>query len=408
MKVFKVNFLQASKTKANGTKLVMCRFGYGNDVQDLNTSISCLPSEWNSATQKVINHASSTDYNNIIDSLKVDLVKIDASAILSGIKNVDSKYIKSIHLGTDRKEYGIITLWNGKLDTVKSVVASGRNTVGSINAERTQKRRLERYLTGSLSIVDILISKIDVEFCQKFYDFLRSIVQDEPARMTFARFKMILQKQVDFGNLTKNPANLIKVFRGKPKKFVWLNLSEVEKLVNLPLVGLAESTERDRICLQCYTGASHSDLEKISLKDVQTDHNGDEFLIIHRKKTDELCSIPLHPEAKKILQKYKNGYIPSISTQNRNTHLLQICQRAGITKKVTTHVGRHTFAMLARHEWDIPLDIVQAIMGHATSKTTERYYLQMQAETVNTAFFKGIKKGKKAISSKFNHKKVPK
>ena len=392
MKVFKVNFVLAPKAKKNGTKSVLCRFGYGKDVEDVYLPISCLPSAFCTVTKRIINHVLANTWNDILDNIKVELTKIDASAILSGIKNVDSKYIKSIYLGTDRKEYGIIALWNAKLETAKSVVASGRNTVGSINAERTQKRRLERFLTSSLSILDILISKIDVEFCQNFYDYLRSIVGTDPARMTFVRFKTILQTQVDKGNITLNPAKEIKLFRAKPKNFVYLTLSEVETLFNFKFAGIAESTERDRIVLQCYTGAGHSDLEKISLKDIQTDVNGNDFLLIRRRKTDELCTIPLHPNAKKILQKYENGFIPSIATQNRNTHLIQICQRVGITKKVTTHVGRHTFAMLARYEWDIQLDVVQNILGHATSKTTERYYLQMQPKTVNKAFFEGIKK----------------
>ena len=182
MKIFKVNFLLAPATKKNGTKAIVCRFGYGKDTQDVYTSIACIPSDFDNTTKRIKNNVLANSWNDILDNVKVDLTKIDASAILNGIKNADSKYIKSIYLGTNCKEYGIIALWNDKLDTVKSVVASGRNTVGSINAERTQKRRLERYLTSILLIADILISKIDVEFCQKFYDFLRSIVQDEPAK----------------------------------------------------------------------------------------------------------------------------------------------------------------------------------------------------------------------------------
>ena len=57
MKIFKVNFLLATTTKKNGTKSVICRFGYGKDVKEVGTGIFCLPSEWDTNTQQVANKA---------------------------------------------------------------------------------------------------------------------------------------------------------------------------------------------------------------------------------------------------------------------------------------------------------------------------------------------------------------
>lgn len=388
MKIFKVDFYHTGKPKANGTKSIICRFGYGKDTQDVGTGIFCVADDWNKDTQTVVNNANSDLYNKKIAILRGKLNEIEMGANFAKKGKVDATLIKSVYEGKDRPNFGIIGLWEQSITVKRNVLAKTRNTFESLRNDTVKKKRLVRFL-ATLDKKEILISDIDVKFCIDFGNFLNSIISLEPARMTYARFKGLLSVQLDLGNIDNNPANSHKMATGKAKKFVWLTYEEVLKILNFDFVSVGEQTEAHRFCLQCLTGASHADVHKICLNEVQTGTNGVDYITISREKTDETCTIPIFAEVKELLSKYENGFIPNISVQRRNTHLLQVCQRVGITKKVTTHAGRHTFAMLARHHKDIAIDVVANIMGHATSRTTEKYYSQMLAETV----IKGFKGG---------------
>ena len=52
--------------------------------------------------------------------------------------------------------------------------------------------------------------------------------------------------------------------------------------------------------------------------------------------------------------------------------LKSLAQECGI-KHITWHSLRHAFGTYALEQWDVPLWIVQRVMGHTDSRTTERY-----------------------------------
>ena len=83
-----------------------------------------------------------------------------------------------------------------------------------------------------------------------------------------------------------------------------------------------------------------------------------------------VSGIPLSPLAEYILDKY-NYQLPVPSNVKMNAYLKEIQDLSGITKKLTTHVARHTAATLFLNN-GTSLDSVAAILGHASTKMTER------------------------------------
>jgi site-specific recombinase XerD len=55
-----------------------------------------------------------------------------------------------------------------------------------------------------------------------------------------------------------------------------------------------------------------------------------------------------------------------------NAYLMEIGTIQGIEKKLTTHVARHTFAVLML-EKGLPLETVSHILGHSSTKITSIY-----------------------------------
>jgi site-specific recombinase XerD len=129
-----------------------------------------------------------------------------------------------------------------------------------------------------------------------------------------------------------------------------------------------------------YTGLSYCDLNALTKNDIQLSINGNKIIKISRKKTREYCMIPLISKAETIIEKYNNHpkvlksvlALPVISNQKINQYLLEIQKELKITKKMTCHVARHSFATNAL-EMGVPIETVSKALGHSSIKTTQIY-----------------------------------
>ena len=64
---------------------------------------------------------------------------------------------------------------------------------------------------------------------------------------------------------------------------------------------------------------------------------------------------------------------PRISNQKLNSYLKEIADACDITKNVTFHVARHTFATTITLSNGVPIETVSKILGHTKLATTQIY-----------------------------------
>ena len=122
-----------------------------------------------------------------------------------------------------------------------------------------------------------------------------------------------------------------------------------------------------------------------------TDADGELWIRKHREKTDELSSIPLLEIPRQIIEKYSDHkkiigtdrLLPVLSNQRCNGYLKEIADLAGITKKLTTHVARHTFACLSLDN-HVSIETISKMLGHSNIKTTQTY-AKMQHKTIKNS-----------------------
>ena len=88
-------------------------------------------------------------------------------------------------------------------------------------------------------------------------------------------------------------------------------------------------------------------------------------------------------KAKAILEKY-NYELPSISLEKYNLYLKALAAHCDIAKRLTSHMGRHTFATTALHN-GIRIEVVSKMLSHSDIKTTQ-IYAKVLAEDVMAAF----------------------
>jgi len=166
------------------------------------------------------------------------------------------------------------------------------------------------------------------------------------------------------------------------------DLEEVD-LENIP--GLKAT--RDMFVFSCYAGGVRiSDLLVLKWKNILEDH-----LVIQMKKTGGMQMVKLPNKALAILKRFKNetttpnSYVFPYVTDDKdidtplkrhdyvgkktsliNKNLKSIATRAKISKKITFHVARHTFATIALKK-GIRIEYVSKLLGHANLKETQFY-----------------------------------
>ena len=136
----------------------------------------------------------------------------------------------------------------------------------------------------------------------------------------------------------------------------------------------------DLSIFQAYGGGmSYIDMVNFKPEMMQT-YNNIHIYQGKRHKTGVEFITVIFPKAIEILRKYKNN-IPFISNQKLNEYAKEIQKASGITKNITSHLMRKTYAsLLINHS--VPIATISKMMGHSNTTITTKIYAHTQAETI--------------------------
>ena len=153
----------------------------------------------------------------------------------------------------------------------------------------------------------------------------------------------------------------------------FLVLDEVKRLADTPF--RMDKLKR-AFLFACLCGLRISDVRSLQWNSFQQDSKGNTIAKLTQKKTKSILYLPISPEALKQLPPKGNdvdlvfGKLPDNSYIDK---LLKIWAKdARITKNLTFHVSRHTFATLSI-TYGAELYTVSKLLGHADIKTTQIY-----------------------------------
>ena len=229
---------------------------------------------------------------------------------------------------------------------------------------------------------DFRFQDIDYDFIKKFELFLKTVrlCNHNSTLKYINNFKKIIRIALANQWMDRDPFYNYKVqFETVEREF--LNAQEVETLYTKELHFDRLKVVRDMFVFSCYTGLAYSDVEKLTKADITIGIDGDKWISINRTKTNTRSSIPLLPIAQEILNRYayhpevikSEKLIPVFSNQKSNAFLKEIAIMCGITKPLTTHLARHTFATTITLTNGVPIESVSKMLGHKSLRTTQHY-----------------------------------
>ncbi|MCD8305993.1 MAG: site-specific integrase [Prevotella sp.] len=231
-----------------------------------------------------------------------------------------------------------------------------------------------------------LLSDVDKDFCLGFIDFMRNtyIGQHGQRLATYTCISYLgclrgaLNKAVSEDLIPLNPISRLTInekFKAPESKREYLTIEELKRMIAAPCS--REDVKRAYL-FSCYCGLRISDVRKLRWGDIIRDGEQCRIAIV-MKKTQAPLYIPLSKQSLLYLPERTNQadedlIFPTLPSAKGGCSpaLKQWAKNAGITKNITYHTSRHTFATMMI-TLDANLYVVSKLLGHSNLKTTEIY-----------------------------------
>lgn len=261
----------------------------------------------------------------------------------------------------------------------------GGLAINTLESYRRDLFRLQRYLKQHQLSVGDSVSPHTIR------SFLASLKQEALAASSIARLLSAMRGWYRFlvrENLMEvSPLRDMTMVRRPVRLPKTLTLQEVTALLELPARDRAED-QRDRVMLELLYAAGLRVSELVGLKLSQIDVNLGCVRVVGKGAKERV--VPIGQTASKMLVDYLERVRPTL-LKGRSTRVLfisrrgrgltrqafwkllvQRARRAGISKPISPHMLRHSFATHLL-EGGADLRVVQSMLGHADIATTQIY-----------------------------------
>ena len=195
----------------------------------------------------------------------------------------------------------------------------------------------------------------------------------------FLKLKAALNQAVEDGIIPHSPAMSVKPAHIEDVHREYLTFDELQRLAKTEC---PYPVLKDAFLFSCLTGMRWSDINKLTWAEVQ-EFDGNTRIVFRQKKTKGLEYLDITDQAVRYMgQRGKPNERVFAGLKYPAWHNLALrewCLKAGITKHITFHCGRHTFAVL-QLSLGTEIYTVSKLLGHRELKTTQVYAQIMDAK----------------------------
>ncbi len=360
--IYHLIFNRQNRLRRDGTASIHILIYQNKKKKYINTGINVTPEQWDDKRKIITDHPHAQELNWMLRKKLDQLQQFEAE--------------KYIQFGYFELEMFDELLKNEERDFWELFYKYAERNDLSISRKNYILRTIKKLkeFDQHLSFNKLTYNKI-----VEFDFFLRS--QDYHTN-TVAHFHKVLRafltQMVKSEVIPKNPYLKFKIKTEKTEKEFLTDL-EVRKIEELQIENTDIEYIKDMFLFSCYTGLRFSDLQALTPKNFDFTDDGI-YMKVKQQKTKSTVSMPIHllfnGKAIGILQKYyapdKDRLFPKITNQAANRILKIIQLGAGLKKKLTFHIARHTFGtLLALYAKDPYL--IKQLMGHADIETSMTY-----------------------------------
>lgn len=407
-----------NKLNKDGEALVQIRVYYKRENKYLSTGIYLLPKQWDPKRNEVSQHHPEADELNRelqahIEKLKTherNEAKAGRPLVLSTLS------LDNLQLATPTLSF--TEFWHTWVETDNQLEYETKRT------HRSDLNRLKEFKE------EVHFFELTPELLRSYeafllkYRFIEYTGQEKPLSYSrihglFKTVRAYVNRAIQEGYIEPQNDPFLRFSTAKYRKVAnqttrkYLTPEEIHLLENLQIPEHLDYLEkiRDMFLLSCYAGLRYSDVVKLDESCLQYS-KGEGYSLYYsmQQKTKVDVLVPIYllfdrkPEqiVKKYLKKGDKKLFKGLTNQYVNRSLKQLAFLAGIERRVTFHMGRHSCATLLL-DMGLSYEVVQQILGHTNIRTTQ-IYGKVRKEAVKKAL-KAVKwdKGKRGKKGPGSH-----
>lgn len=309
--------------------------------------------------------------------------------LLKSIDDLITDFEKKVYLpedSTEKRSKETLKQWNSTRTKLIEYLTYKKTKIKPFISRKQQRSKTQQaeYIKDGKQY-DVTLTDIQPVFAEEFYLYLtvdRSHkLQHAAANKQIKNTKQVFTYAVSKGQLSINPLAYYRT-ADADSEVIPLAENEVQALINA--TGLVERIEKIKDCfiVQIFTGFAFQDLKALTLENIYKEPTtGVYFLCRERGKTGIDEMVPILPEVKHVIDKYaldpecraKGVLFPVPSNTCYNQYLKELQVHSKIIIKLTSHLGRHTFADRMLNLYGFSLEIVSRMLGHKSIRTTQHY-----------------------------------
>ena len=378
---FSVLFFVRKDRIVEGQVPISLRITVNGKHVDIAIKQKTLLSNWNSI--KGIGKGKSNEakqINRYLEQIKAKIVgNYQELSLLKTPFTVED--VRNKFLGIKEQEYTLMSLFDYHEEMSKGTLA-----YSTIKHYRVSKRYFKFFLEKRMNLSDIFLSQLNYKFITDFEVFIQQnnfLNDNQPCGKNammkhIVRLRKIVNLAINNEWLEKDPFNKFKVsyLRTNREYLSGDDLCKIEeKQFDIPRL----QQVKDLFIFSCYTGLAYIDTFNLTPNHVSLGIDGEYWITTCRVKTDQPVRVPILPKAMEIIEKYKTSpevmikgkLLPTLSNQRLNSYLKEIADLCGITKPLTFHIARHTFATTVTLTNGVPIETVSKMLGHTSGKGDE-------------------------------------
>ncbi len=279
-------------------------------------------------------------------------------------------------------KYGIKNDKRGKilfLEFYKKKQEEHYNSKGNYDNWSAAYVHIEKFFTPTMTL-DEIDTNI-VKAFRKYLDVDARTKSDQPLSPNtkytyYNKFKACMNAAYEERYIQENPIRGVKGFEMADSQREYLTFNELQSLYR---TDCKYDILKRAFIFSCLTGLRWSDINTLIWAEVRDELKGKEWeyrVIFRQEKTDGLEYLDVSDQARSLLgdrQEPNERVFKGLKYgAHFNSEILRWCMRAGITKHITFHSGRHTNAVLML-ENGADIYTVSKRLGHRELRTTEIY-----------------------------------
>ncbi|MDE3183982.1 MAG: site-specific integrase [Bacteroidota bacterium] len=374
--------LKKNKSVSTNELTVYLRITVDGIYSEVSTKRKCDPDNWNVSAGRLYGKSEAArEFNYYLDTLQQKVFETKRRLIEMD-KELTAETIKNELLGRNNNpKYMLLEVFKHH-NTQMAALVNREYAPGTLERYETSYRHTESFLQWKFKLNDIAIDKLNYEFITEYEFWLKSVRNcgHNTTMKYLANFKKIVIRCLKNGWLQKDPFIGFNMAKREVERTA-LTEHELQLLSAKSFSAERLSIVKDIFLFSCYSGLAYADVQKLKRSEIRIGIDGEKWIFTRRQKTDSSSRIPLLPPALHILERYTkhpqckfgDKVLPVLSNQKMNAYLKEIADVCGITKNLTYHIARHTFATTVTLSNGVPIETVSKMLGHRNLKTTQHY-----------------------------------